>query len=359
MSENTSKTDEQQVTLAHGAGGAAMRTLLSEQVLPRFVENAEATGESKTPSEDDWVGIADLDDGAVLPIDAETALVFTTDTHVVKPIDFPGGDIGRLAVAGTVNDLAMMGATSPAALSCALVLEEGTPLSVVESVLDSMKKTAAEAATPITTGDTKVMEHGDIDGIVVNTAGVAAIDRGQSVSDAGLAPGDAIIVSGPVGDHGIALLAAREGFEFGGELESDVAPVNHLVEAAMAAGEVTAMKDPTRGGLANALNEMADKAEVGIDIEEEAVPLSGATASAGEVLGIDPLSVANEGRVVFAVKADDAEEVLAAIREQAGGEEANIVGEVTDDHLSRVVVDTGFGRRYLTEPEGEALPRIC
>ncbi|MFW5921934.1 MAG: hydrogenase expression/formation protein HypE [Halodesulfurarchaeum sp.] len=355
------------VTLAHGAGGGAMRSLLSELVVPRFAGNGrgeidgrdgESTGEGRA-ADDQGIGLPELDDGAVHPVGEDAAIVVTTDSHVVTPRFFPGGDIGRLAVAGTVNDLAMMGATEPTALTCSLILEEGTPTADVERVVESMADTAAEAAVEISTGDTKVMGNGEVDGIVVNTAGVAYVDRESAVSDAGLEPGDTIIVSGDLGDHGIALLSAREGFDFTGDLASDVAPVNDVVRAAMEAGTITAMKDPTRGGFANAVNEMAEKGGVGIDLDEQAIPVSGATAAAGEVLGIDPLAVANEGKVVFGVDSGDAEAVLDAIQACPGGEDAQIVGSAVEDHAGRVVVDTGFGRRYLTEPEGEALPRIC
>ncbi|MEF8779536.1 MAG: hydrogenase expression/formation protein HypE [Haloferacaceae archaeon] len=353
--ESTDRDDV--VTLAHGAGGGAMRSLVDDLVVSRF---ASGDGAGDADIADGGVGLAALDDGAVHPVgDGSEAVVVTTDSHVVKPRFFPGGDIGRLAVAGTVNDLAMMGATRPLTLTCSLVLEEGTPIADVERVVESMRETALEAGTTISTGDTKVMGNGEVDGVVVNTAGVAYVDRESTVTDAGLRPGDAVVVSGTMGDHGIALLSEREGFDFGGDLESDVAPVNDIVRAALSAGTVTAMKDPTRGGLANALNEMADKADVGIDVDEPEIPVRSATASAGEVLGIDPLSVANEGKVVLGVDPDDAEDVLEAVREVSGGSEAAIVGRVVDEHAGRVVVDTGFGRRYLTEPEGEALPRIC
>ena len=343
--------DESVVTLAHGAGGGAMRSLLDDLVVPSF----DRDGEESTPA---LIGLPALDDGAVHP-DGDGAIVVTTDSHVVSPRFFPGGDIGRLAVAGTVNDLAVMGATQPTAITCSLVVEEGFPTTDLERVIDSMAATAREAGVQISTGDTKVMGNGDLDGLLVNTAGVARVDRDAIVSDAGLEPCDAIIVTGTMGDHGIALLSAREGFDFSGGLESDVRPVVDIVEAALDAGRVTAMKDPTRGGLANALNEMAEKAGVGVEIEDDAVPVADVIAGAGEVLGIDPLAVANEGKVVMGVDAADAEAVLAALRETDGGAEAAVVGQAIADHEGRVVVDTGFGRRYLTEPEGEPLPRIC
>ena len=347
MSDDAS---DERITHAHGAGTGQMTDLLEETVLPQFA----ADGEPETAP----VGLAALDDGAVHAV-GDRSVVVTTDSHVVSPRTFPGGDLGRIAVAGTVNDLAVMGATEPLTLTCSLVVEEGTPVSDLEAVLESMAATCEAAGCAITTGDTKVMGSGEVDGIVVNTTGVGVLPRGEHVPDAGLSPGDKLLVSGPVGDHGIALLAEREGFDLEGDLESDVAPVNDLVAAALEAGDVTAMKDPTRGGLATALNEMVRKAAVGATIDETAIPIRESVASAGELLGIDPLDVANEGKVVLGVASDDADAVLEAIRDHPMGEAAAIVGEVTDEHTGRVVIDTGFGRRYLSEPEGVQLPRIC
>lgn len=347
--------DEGIVTLAHGAGAGTMRSLIDDVVVSRFAGDTEDSSD-----EQGTVGLPALDDGAAhrLP-DGHGSVVTTTDTHVVTPPVFPGGDIGRLAVAGTVNDLAVMGATEPLSLTCGLVVEEGFPISKLETILESMRETSEEASVPITTGDTKVMGSGELDGLAINTTGVAVVPPADVVTDSGLSAGDAIVVSGTVGDHGIALLSEREGFGFDGDLESDVAPVNDLVRRALDAGKITAMKDPTRGGLATTLNEMAGKGDVGLDIDEREIPVHGAIASAGEVLGIDPFDVANEGKVVFAVDADDARAVLDAIREHPLGTEAAVVGHATEDHPGRVVLDTGFGRRYLSEPEGQALPRIC
>jgi len=343
-----SDTDEEVITEAHGAGGGQMRELIEELAVSQFED-----GTADVP-------LAALDDGSVQPLaNGGSSLVVTTDSHVVKPQFFRGGDIGRLAVSGTVNDLAMMGATEPVALTCSLIVEAGTPVETVERVMESMGEASEEAGAPITTGDTKVMGSGDIDTIAINTAGIGVVPQGGHVPDAGLSTGDKLIVTGTVGDHGISLLSEREGFDFEGDLESDVAPVNDLVAAALEAGEVTAMKDPTRGGVATALNEMARKAEVGIEIDETAIPVSGAVASAGEVLGIEPLNVANEGKVVMGVDSDDAETVLEAIRAHPQGDDAAIVGKAVADHTGRVILDTGFGNRYLSEPEGEQLPRIC
>ncbi|ERJ04551.1 thiamine-monophosphate kinase protein [Halorhabdus tiamatea SARL4B] len=345
--ETDGYTADEVITYAHGAGGDQMTDLVENLAVSRFAD-AEAD-----------VGLAALDDGSVQPIDDEHSVVVTTDSHVVSPLFFRGGDIGRLAVSGTVNDLAMMGATDPLALSSSLIIEAGTPKTTVEAVTESMQAACAEAGATITTGDTKVMGSDEIDTLAINTTGVAIVERGTHVPDAGLSVGDKLIVSGTVGDHGISLLSEREGFDFGGDLESDVQPVNDLVRAAMDAGDVTAMKDPTRGGLATVLNEMAEKADVGIDVDEQSIPVSGAVASAGEVLGIEPYDVASEGVAVMAVDSADADAVLAALREHPKGTDAAIVGDVVEDHTGQVVLDTGFGRRYLTPPEGEQLPRIC
>ncbi|WP_302081565.1 hydrogenase expression/formation protein HypE [Salinibaculum rarum] len=341
-------SEDDVVTVAHGSGAGRTRDFLEERVVPRFGGG----------SEDLPVGLAALDDGAVHDL-GDQSLVVTTDSHVVSPLSFPGGDIGRLAVAGTVNDLAVMGATDPLALTCSLIVEAGTSTDLLDSILDSMERTCEEAGVAITTGDTKVMGSGEVDGVVINTTGVGVVPPGEHVSDGGLSPGDKIVLSGPVGDHGITLLAEREGFDIDGDLESDVAPVADLVAAAMDAGTVTAMKDPTRGGFATAINEMVRKADVGVTLEEPTIPVREAVASTGELLGIDPFDVANEGKVVFGVAADDADAVVDALNEHPMGSEAAVVGEVTDENRGRVVLDTGFGERFLSEPGGEQLPRIC
>ncbi|MFB6109715.1 MAG: hydrogenase expression/formation protein HypE [Halodesulfurarchaeum sp.] len=331
----------------HGTGTEATRELLEEYVVPRFGGTDEFA-----------VDLAALDDGAVLPV-GERALVITTDSHVVDPIEFPGGDIGRLAVSGTVNDLAVMGATGPVTLTSSVIVEDGFDLPTLDRVFESMAETCEEANCRIVAGDTKVMEGGDIDGLVLNTAGFGLVRSGEHVTDAGLSVGDRVLVSGTIGDHGISLLAARDGMGFEEDLESDVAPVNDLVEVARGAGEITAMKDPTRGGLATVLNEMAEKAAVGLEIEESAIPVSSGIEGAGEILGIDPLEVANEGKVVFTAPAEDTEHILEALRSHPQGREAAIVGEVVEAHPGDVVLETGVGRRFLSEPVSDPLPRIC
>jgi hydrogenase expression/formation protein HypE len=336
------------VALKHGAGGRAMRRLIEELFVPGFA-----------PAPDGAIGLAAMDDGAALPLGDGRFLLLTTDSHVIHPLFFPGGDIGRLAVAGTVNDLAMMGATELLGLTCAVILEEGFPRAELERVQRSIRDTCREAGVAVVTGDTKVMGHGEIDRLVINTAGVALTRR--PVTDRGLTVGDRILVTGTVGDHGLAVLAVREGLEFEGDLRSDVAPIAGLVRAAMAvAGDaLVAMKDPTRGGLASTLHEMAAKSDVGVLLQEAAVPRSPAVAAAAELLGIDPLHVANEGKAVLGVRPAAAEAVLTALRRHPRGRDAAIIGTCIGEHRGSVILDTGFGRRLLAEPEGEPLPRIC
>jgi hydrogenase expression/formation protein HypE len=333
------------ITLKHGAGGPAMRALVSK-LFARGMRDPEG-----------GVGLSAMDDGAAFPLGDGRFLVLTTDSHVVSPLFFAGGDIGRLAVCGTVNDLAMMGATEVLGLTCAVVLEEGFPRDDLSRIHASMREACAESGANIVTGDTKVMGKGQLDGIVLNTAGVAI--TGTLVRDCGLRVGDRILVSGTIGDHGFAVLAARNGLSLGEGLRSDVAPLNGLVRAALAAAGVSALKDPTRGGLSSALHEMAAKSGVGVILDEAAVPISPSVRAAAELLGIDPLQVANEGKAVLGVRADSAERVLAALRAHPLGRDAAIVGTCVSRDPGRIVLDTGFGLRLLAEPEGDPVPRIC
>jgi len=338
---------EERVTLKQGAGGRAMRALIEEV----FLKDAPILGEES-------VGPAAMDDGAALWI-GDRYLVVTTDSHVVHPIFFPGGDIGRLSVSGTVNDLAVMGATDVLALTCAVVMEEGFARADLERIQASIRDTCREAGAAIVTGDTKVMGRGEIDGIVLNTTGIALTRR--IVPDRGLRPGDRIIVTGSVGDHGLAIMAARHALELEGDLRSDVAPINGLVRRALEAGGdgVSAMKDPTRGGLSSALHEMAEKSGVGILLEEPRIPVSEAVRAAGDLLGIDPLHVANEGKAVLGVRRDAVGAVLEALQDHPLGREACVIGTCVPERPGSIILDTGFGRRLLAEPEGEPLPRIC
>ena len=333
------------IGLKHGSGGRAMRQLIEDV----FLELASPV---------DGIGLAALDDGAALRV-GDQWLVVTTDSHVVHPIFFPGGDIGRLSVSGTVNDLAMMGATEPLGLTCAVVLEDGFPLADLARVRDSLKATALEAGAPFVTGDTKVMGKGELDGIVLNTTGVALTRR--VVSDAGLRAGDALIITGHVGDHGMAVMSRRHDLGLQGDLRSDVAPLNGLVRAALLAGgdDVVAMKDPTRGGVSGALHEMAAKGKVGVVVEEAQVPVRDQVRAACDMLGIDPLLVANEGKAVIGVRAASVERVLAALRAHPLGRDAAVFARAIAERPGSVILDTGLGRRLLTEPEGELLPRIC
>jgi hydrogenase expression/formation protein HypE len=335
------------ITLQHGAGGRAMRTLIEQVFTPGFA-----------PPPGDAIGLGAMDDGAALRC-GDQWLVVTTDSHVIQPPFFPGGDIGRLAVAGTVNDLAMMGATEVLALTCAVILEDGFARADLERIQDSIRTTCHEARATVVTGDTKVMGKGELDGIVLNTTGIGLTSH--VVRDCGLQPGDSILVTGTMGDHGLAVMATRHGLGVEGELRSDVAPLNGLIREVLAVGgeQVVAMKDPTRGGLASALHEMAEKSGVGVVLEEARVPLTDEVRAAAELLGIDPLHVANEGKAVLGVRPEAAERVLAALRAHPLGQRAAIVGTAIAERRGSVILDTGFGRRLLCEPEGEPLPRIC
>jgi len=330
-----------------------MRRLIEETLTAGYAALA-------TPGGDRVIGLAAMDDGAAIPL-GDAWLVVTTDAHVIHPIVFPGGDIGRLAVCGTVNDLAMMGATEPLGLTCAMIVEDGFPRTELERVQRSMVEACREAGTTVVTGDTKVMGRGEVDGLVLSTTGIAVTRT--IVSDAGLRPGDRLIITGTIADHGIALMAKRHGLAFDEELRSDVAPLNGLVRSALAAagGAIVAMKDPTRGGVASCLHEMADKSRTCVVIHESVVPMTAGVRSAAELLGLDPFQIANEGKAIMGVRGDDAAVacVLTALRAHALGRDAAVIGECVDGPAGRVVLDTGFGRRLMSEVEGDPLPRIC
>ena len=339
---------DERITLKYGAGGQAMRTLIRQVFVDGMAAGPPHVG----------IGLAAMDDGAALRI-GDRWLVMTTDSHVIHPVFFPGGDIGRLAVSGTVNDLAMMGATDVLGLTCAVIIEEGFPRADLVRIQRSIRETCEEAGAFVVTGDTKVMGKGELDGIVLNTTGIAMTDR--VIPDSGLRPGDRLVVTGTIGDHGMAVMARRHGLALEGDLRSDVAPLNRLVRQVLdsAPDAIVAMKDPTRGGLASALHEMAEKSRVGIVLEEMALPVTSAVRAAGELLGIDPVLVANEGKAVLGVRPDAVDVVLAALREHYLGRDAACVGTCTDERIGSIILDTGFGRRLVTEVEGEPLPRIC
>ena len=337
---------KEHIGLEYGAGGGAMRALI-EQIF--------SAGLGDVPG---GIGLAAMDDGAAIPL-GDGWLVISTDSHVVHPIEFPGGDIGRLAVSGTVNDLAMMGATNPMALTCAVIIEDGFERACLERLWSSIRRACEDAGTTIVTGDTKVMGHGELDGIVINTTGVALTNR--LVTDAALRVGDAIIVTGTVGDHGLAIMATRAELSLDTSLASDVAPINRLVQRVLDVGghDVVALKDPTRGGLSSALHEMADKSGVGIVIDEPSIPLRDEARAVGELLGIDPLLAANEGKAVIGVRSGAVAAVLDALRSHPLGRDAAVIGACVAERPGQIVLDTGLGRRLLAEPEGELLPRIC
>jgi hydrogenase expression/formation protein HypE len=334
----------ERVILGHGSGGQLSAALLRDLIGP-------ALG-GASPG-----GV--LNDAAVVEIGG-LRLAFTTDSYVVSPIRFPGGDIGELAVNGTVNDLAMMGA-APVAISLAYVIEEGLPLEELRALTASAARAADRAGVRIVTGDTKVVGRGAADGLFVNTAGIGLVADGVAPSADRARPGDAVILSGPIGLHGVAVMSVREGLEFEVEIASDTRPLNGLVAALLAAvPDVHVLRDPTRGGLASALNEIAAASGVGMVLDEPAIPIPGAVRAACEMLGLDPLHVANEGMLVAIVPGEAAGAAVAALRSCPGGEGANVVGAVVVDHPAMVTMRTIVGSERIVDMlVGEQLPRIC
>lgn len=331
---------EDRILLSHGDGGQRMAELINEVFLSRL-------GPGDPPGDD------------AAQLEAAGRLAFTTDAFVVEPIFFPGGDIGKLAVCGTVNDLATAGAV-PLALSASFVLEEGLLISDLERIAGSMGAAAAEAKVRVITGDTKVVPRGKADKMYISTAGVGRIAEGVTLSGANARPGDAVLISGTVGDHGLAVLSRREGLEFESEILSDCAPLAEMVQALLAAAPgVHVLRDPTRGGLASALNEIARQSQVQIAVEETAVPVHAGVAAACDLLGLDPLYAANEGKMIAIVAGEQAEAALAALRARPLGGEAAIVGKV-ESGASRVLLRTALGsHRLLDRHVGEQMPRIC
>lgn len=334
---------ERRITLAHGAGGRLSHDLVQELFMPFFANDL----------------LRALDDSAVIPAHAQR-IAFTTDAYVVKPLFFPGGDIGRLAVCGTVNDLAMAGAR-PVGLSASFILEEGLSIEDLERVLASMKEAAKEAEVMVVAGDTKVVEHGAAQGLYIATSGLGTIPEGVIIGSARAAPGDAIIVSGPIGDHEIAVLMARGEFSLQGRIESDCAPLNGLVEAMLKASQaIHALRDPTRGGMATVLWEIANASQVGVVVEEGRIPIREQVKAVCDLLGFDPYYLANEGRLIAFVPEGETKSVFSAMQAHPLGREAAIIGRVVAEHPGKVLLKTPIGGHRLLDPlSGEQFPRIC
>ncbi|HUW43138.1 MAG TPA: hydrogenase expression/formation protein HypE [Thermoplasmata archaeon] len=348
---------EKRITLTDGAGGEKMMEFIRRFVLANFGGN---TGE---------IPLGMLDDSSIID-----GIAFTTDTYVVKPLFFPGGNIGSLAISGTVNDLSVMGAT-PVALSCGLILSDGFPLEDLDKILRTMRDFASKAGVSVVTGDTKVVEKSALEGIFINTSGIGkrsqfldgnikAVRESRKFSynwpnDSAIAEGDKIIISGTVGDHGVALLSFREGYGFESKIKSDAQPLNHMIAKALKVGGITAMKDATRGGVANALNEWAEKSKVGIVVEEDQIPYNEAVLSACEMLGIDPLEIGNEGKALIAVVPQLADDVLKALKKTDEGKEARIIGEASKECRGVTMRTSVGGLRIVESPIGDPAPRIC
>lgn len=338
---------EETVKLSHGAGGATEETLIHWLFLKTFQRRRALDG----------IALDALDDGASIMVGG-VEVILTADGHTVDPIFFPGGDLGRLAVCGAVNDTAVMGAR-PVAVLDSMIVEEGYPMASLRRIVESMNQAAEEADVAIIGGDFKVMPRGSLDGMVISTTGVGVLD-GPRVLDSQAQPSDRVIVTGTVGDHGIALMSKREGLSFETQLTSDVAPINETTAAAQSAGEVHAMKDPTRGGLAMALNEIAAKSGAGIWLDADRIPVKPSVRAASEMLGLDPLEVTCEGRAVIVASGETAEAVLAAVRETRHGADAAIIGEVRRERPGMVLLRTVVGgTRVLRKPLGEPIPRVC
>jgi hydrogenase expression/formation protein HypE len=337
------------ILLGHGSGGQLTADLIQQLFVPGFGSDV----------------LGALEDQATVSLSSGNGIksprvAFTTDAFVVRPLFFPGGDIGRLAVHGTVNDLAVGGAR-PLFLSAAFILEEGLPLADLQRIVASMRSACREAGVALVTGDTKVVDRGKGDGVFITTSGIGLVPEGRSLSIHGARPGDRILLSGSVGDHGIAIMSVREGLEFETVLESDTAPLNGLTEVILAACPQTrCMRDPTRGGLSSALNELAAASQVGVTLDEAAIPVPPEVKGACEMLGLDPLYVANEGKLIAVVPPEDAGRVLDAMRAHPLGRDAALIGEVVADHAGLVILRSRVGgERVVTLLTGEQLPRIC
>jgi hydrogenase expression/formation protein HypE len=334
----------ERIVMGHGSGGKMTHDLVARLFVPYFDNPVLRQG----------------DDAGAVRLESGQRLAISTDSHVVKPLFFPGGDIGRLAICGTVNDVAMLGA-EPAYLTAGFILEEGLEMDVLDRVAASMQAAAQEAGVQIVAGDTKVVERGKADGLYINTTGVGVIPAGRTIGGAQARPGDVVILSGPIGDHGMAVLAARGDLGFEVDVQSDVAPLNKLIAAMLESGAgIHVLRDPTRGGLATTLNEIAMQSGVSILLEEETIPVRPQVAAVCEVLGFDPLYVANEGKMVAVLPAEDAGRVLEVMRRRRYGEGSVHIGQVLADSPGRVLMKTRLGStRVVDRLAGEMLPRIC
>jgi len=338
------RSHKDRIVIGHGSGGKMTADLIRDIFYPPLSNPTLLAGND--------AGIVQLADGSMLAI--------STDAHVVSPLFFPGGDIGKLAICGTVNDVAMVGA-KPLYLSASFILEEGLELSILESVVQSMKSSAEEAGVEIISGDTKVVAHGEADGLYISTTGVGVLDPELKIGGAEAKPGDVVIISGTIGEHGIAVLEARGELGFESNLKSDTAPLNHLVAAMLTASKnIHVLRDPTRGGVATALNEISRQSGVGIILEDDSLPILPAVAAACEMLGFDPLYIANEGKLLAIVSQEDVENVLAVMRKTRYGENAAVIGVVENSPQGRVLLKTGLGSTRIVDVlAGEMLPRIC
>jgi hydrogenase expression/formation protein HypE len=336
-------SDYPQVLLAHGGGGKLSQQIIQKMIVPQFKNEF----------------LEPLHDGAVFTLNG-TRFAFSTDSYVISPIFFPGGDIGELAVNGTINDLSMCGAR-PLYLSAAFVIEEGFAMNDLWRVVVSMQAAAAKAGVSLVTGDTKVVDKGKGDKIFINTSGIGIVEPGIEISSRNARVGDAIILNGTIADHGIAIMSVREGLEFESQIKSDTAALHDLVQTMfMASKNIHVLRDPTRGGLASSLNELAESSNVGIRIEELRIPVAEPVRGACEILGLDPLYVANEGKLLAFVSPNDAEKVLSVMRMHTLGKESVIIGEVVADHAGTVIMQTKIGgSRVVDMISGEQLPRIC
>ena len=334
----------ERIVIGHGSGGKMTHDLIRKVFLPYFANPHLLSG----------------DDAAVITLSKNQKIAFTTDSHVVDPLFFSGGDIGKLAVCGTVNDLAVMGAT-PLYLTAGFILEEGLEVSVLHSILVSMRNSAIDAGITIVSGDTKVVQKGKCDRIYINTSGIGIIPDNINFSGANAKPGDAVIVSGPIGNHGIAVLAARGDLGFDTDIASDVAPLNHLVKSIIeVSSNIHVLRDPTRGGLATTLNEIAIQSKVGIKLEEKTIPVLPAVRATCEMLGFDPIYIANEGKLVIIAEQKDADKIIFALKRNPKACEAAIIGSVIDEPSGHVLMHNEMGSTRLVDMlAGEILPRIC